>query len=148
MDFDQLQSSLSRWKEEHQDGKYDLKQMFSNESIDQTTLFDIQMFHANFKNDLYIQKGDNSVCATRNIPSGTLLVAQHAFAFVKSGENAERRLLNEIEKHLVMTPANTEFDLIRIMPWIKKWVQNEAKFDDDDDFELVLFILFVLLINF
>jgi hypothetical protein len=62
-----------------------------------------------------------------------LLLVQHAFAFVQSnGDNPERRLLNEIEKHLIMAPTVWEFDLIRMIPSIDQWFENETDADEDD----------------
>ncbi|CAF3539747.1 unnamed protein product [Rotaria sp. Silwood1] len=131
-DFNQIQSALPRLKNEYQHGEYDLKQMFNNESIHQTTFFDIHMFHSNFYNSLCIKKRNQNSYAKCCIPSGTLLLVQHAFTFVKSGIDDERRLLNAIEKHLIMAPTAWEFDLIRVMPYINEWFENETDADEND----------------
>ena len=55
-DFNQIQSALPRLKYEHQHGEYDIKQMFMNESLDQTTFFDIYLFHSNFYNSFLHKK--------------------------------------------------------------------------------------------
>ena len=132
IDFNRIQSHLPRLHQEYQHGEYDIKQMFNNQSLDQKTFFDINMFHADFHNDLCIKKRRNKFYAKCLIPAGTLLLVQHAFAFVKSGDNDERRLLNQIEKHLIMAPTVWEFDSIRIMPCIDEWFENETDADEDD----------------
>jgi len=141
-DFNQIQSCLPRLKEEYQNGKYDLKQMFSHQSIEQKSFFDIHLFHSDFKNNSCIKKRNNSFYAKYSIPAGTLLLVQHAFAFVKSNDdNDERRLLNAIEKHLIMAPTVWEFDTIRIIPCIDEWFENETD-ADEDDYEFVFIFLF------
>jgi hypothetical protein len=137
-DFNNIQLCLPRLKDEYQNGKYDLKQMFNNQLIDQKTFFDIQLFHSDYKNNLYLKKRNNSVYAKCSIPSGSLLLVQQAFAFVKSDDdnNDQRRLLNTIEKHLIMAPTIWEFNTIRIMPRIEQWFKNEIDVDEDD-YELV-----------
>jgi hypothetical protein len=136
-DFNNIQLCLPRLKEEYQNGKYDLKQMFNNQLIDQKTFFDIQLFHSDYKNNLYLKKRNNSVYAKCSIPSGSLLLVQQAFAFVKSDDNNDqRRLLNTIEKHLIMAPTIWEFNTIRVMPRIEQWFKNEIDVDEDD-YELV-----------
>jgi hypothetical protein len=66
-----------------------------------------------------------------------LLLVQQAFAFVKSDDNNDqRRLLNTIEKHLIMAPTVWEFNTIRVMPRIEQWFKNEIDVDEDD-YELV-----------
>ncbi|CAF1092693.1 unnamed protein product [Rotaria sordida] len=132
IDFNQIQTALPRLKHEYQHGEYDLKQMFNNESLDQIIFFDIHMFHSNFYNDSCIKKRNQNLYAKCCIPSGTLLLVQHAFTFVKSGINDERRLLNAIEKHLIMASNAWEFHLIRIIPCINEWFKNETDADEND----------------
>jgi hypothetical protein len=80
-----------------------------------------------------------------SIPAGTLLVVQHAFAFIQSNnENVDRQLINEIEKRLMMAPTVWEFDLIRMMPLIDHWFENETNADEDDYEFVSFFFLFDL----
>jgi hypothetical protein len=138
-EFNQIRSNLPRLKDEFENGKYDLKQMFNDESMNSTSFFDIHLFHCDFNNNSCVKKRNNRSIAKCSIPAGTLLVVQHAFASVKStGENADRRLINEIEKHLIMAPTAWEFDLIRMMPLIDQWFENETD-ADEDDYEFVFF---------
>jgi hypothetical protein len=131
-EFNRIQSNLPRLKDESKKGKYDLKQMFSKPSINSTSLFDIDLFHCDYNNDSCIKKRGNRLFAKCSIPAGTLLVVQHAFAFVQSiDENADRRLINEIEKRLIMTPTVWTFDEIRMMPLINHWFENEPDADED-----------------
>lgn len=140
-DFEQIKKNLPRLKDESQKGKFDLKKIFQNLSINQKTLFDIEHFHSNFKNKLYLKKRNRHFYAKGSIPPGTLLFVQNVFAFVETkGGNADQRLLNEIEKHLIMSPSRAQFDTISSMPVIKQWVNNQTDFyvvdeDDDDDDE-------------
>ncbi|CAF1317832.1 unnamed protein product [Rotaria magnacalcarata] len=130
--FHDIQSALPRLKQENQHGEYNLKQMFNNESLDQKSFFDIHTFHFKFYNDSFIKKRKHGLYAKLSIPSGTLLLVQDAFAFVKSGENDERRLLNVIEKHLIMAPTHWEFNRLRSMPSIDEWFDNETDAEEDD----------------
>ena len=130
-DFAQLRSVLARLREEHETGNYDLTSMFTKESIDLSTSFDLQRFHANYKNDRLMKKKNHRSYARRAIPSGTLLLAQQAFAFVKAGDQAERRLLNEIEKRLNMASTINEFNALRQMPSIRQWFDEETELDPE-----------------
>ena len=137
--FNRLQLNLPRLKDELNNGKYDIKQMFNNPSNNSTSLFDIDSFHYDFNNDSCIKKRSNRLFANCSIPAGTLLVVQHAFAFVQSTDgNADRRLINEIEKRLTMTPTEWTFDSIRMMPLIDQWLENETDDDDDEDYPQAL----------
>jgi hypothetical protein len=153
-DFNELQSCLPRLKDEYQNGKYDLKQMFNNESINSTSFFDIHLFHSDYKNNSCIKKRNNNFYAKCLIPAGTLLLVQHAFAYVKSNgdDSDERRLLNAIEKHLIMAPTVAEFNLVRLMPCINQWFENETDADEDDyefvfDFSFLIKFCFLFLIE-
>ncbi|CAF4892677.1 unnamed protein product, partial [Rotaria magnacalcarata] len=46
--------------------------------------------------------------------------------------NDERRLLNVIEKHLIMAPTHWEFNRLRSMPSIDEWFDNETAAEEDD----------------
>jgi hypothetical protein len=67
----------------------------------------------------------------------SLLLVHHAFAFIKSGGgDDDRRLLNQIEKHLFLSPTASEFDVIRQMPCINEWFEDETE-ADENDYELL-----------
>ncbi|CAF0718792.1 unnamed protein product [Adineta ricciae] len=125
-DFDQLNSNLTRIKDECAHGIYDVKKMFHQQYFDQKTVFDFETFHSNFDNTSLIKKRRDQAYAKCAIPTGTLLLVQNAFVYVKSGENEQERLLNELEKHFAMAPTPKEFDLIRMMPLIHQWFENET----------------------
>lgn len=139
-DINEVRSCLPRLKDEYQNGKYDLKQMFNNQSINQTNLFNSHLFHSNYRNNSCIKQRNESFYAKSSIPAGTLLLVENAFVFVKSddGITDERRLLNAIEKHLIIAPTVLEFNSIRHMPHIYQWFENETDANEDDA-EFVLF---------
>jgi hypothetical protein len=142
-EFNRIRTNLPRLKDELENGKYDLKQMFNDESMNSTNLFDIHLFHCDFNNNSSIKKRNHRLLAKCSIPAGTLLVVQHAFAFIQSNnENVDRQLINEIEKRLMMAPTVWEFDLIRMMPLIDHWFENETN-ADEDDYEFVSFCFFI-----
>lgn len=148
-EFHRLQSNLSRLKDEVKAGKYDLKRMFNERLKSSTSFFDIDRFHCDYYNHSSIKQRNNRLLAKCCIPAGTLLVVQHAFAFVKAeGIDVNRRLINEIEKHLMMAPTSWEFDCIRIMSPIDQWFENHTD-ADEDDYEFVInhfsFKLFVFI---
>ena len=133
-EFQRIQSHLPRLKAEFKTGRFNLKQMFNEQSSHSTTFFDIDRFHSDFSNESLIKKRHKRFLAKSSIPAGTLLVAQHAFASVQAaGVDVNRRLINEIERHLIVSPTPYKFDLIRPMSPIDQWFENETDADEDDD---------------
>ncbi|UJR38350.1 hypothetical protein I4U23_031020 [Adineta vaga] len=131
-DYQQLNANLDRLKDQCAHGIYSLKTMFHQEHFDQKTQFDFQTYHYNFYNTTFMKNRHGKYYSKCIIPPGTLLLAQNAFAYVKSGDNEQRRLLNEIEKHLIMAPTAKEFYSIRMIPLINHWFENIADVDEDD----------------
>ena len=133
-DFDQLQKNLPRLRDEFEKGLFDLVKLFECSSINSKTFFDIEQFHSNFKNKSCLKLRNHYFQAKCSIPVGTLLLVESAFASVQTKDsNSDLRLLNEIEKHLLMSPNSSEFDRLRTMPVFRRWLDEQTDFDDDDD---------------
>lgn len=122
-DFNRIQKSLPRLNDEFHYGKYDLKE-----------LFDINLFHSNYKNNLCIEKQHDRFYAKCSIPIGKLIHVENVFIFIKSENNIydQRRIINAVEKYLIMAPTIWEFNQIRHMPSINQWFKNQINANEDD----------------
>ena len=131
-DFQRLRTVLTRLKDENEGGNYDVKSMFSTDPFSQKTFFDLDLCYADFQNKLYLKKRRGIYHAKCDLPAGCLILVQQPFAFVRTGNDERRRLLNDVERRLSLATTIHEFETLEQIPSVHRWLEDETDADPDD----------------
>lgn len=133
-DFQRLRIVFERLKDETERGMFDMKTMFNIDPFRRKCFFDLDVFYGNFQNKIYIKKRRGIYQAKNEIPVGSLIIVQQPFVFVPIGNDndEEHRLLNAVERHLNLSTKFQQFEMLRQIPSINRWLEDETDAEPND----------------